>query len=333
MKLSLVIPIYNAERYLNKCIDSILSSNPIDIEIILVDDGSTDKSGQICDEYAKNNKIVKVIHQKNEGVASARNTGIKESSGEYIFFVDNDDWIDGTKIENLVNILNDKNPDIVINKSLIATGNDKYIKNDYFSKEKINNKNAEEVINYFRTQKIKIGAPWQYVFKKEIVTNNNILFNPNQNGVDDSYFSAVLFINCKSFYLNEDIIYFWRQRLDSQGKTHEKHGYIVKMISSIESMNDYVNKISEEYKIAFLYFNIYKNIYSLLGQYNDYSKDDKIYLDKWHKNHKKLLDKSVQYGGLFHKILNVIFGSFNGTILSYKFAVLKGKFYLFFNKK
>jgi glycosyltransferase involved in cell wall biosynthesis len=332
IKLSFIIPVYNAELYLNKCVDSILISNSSDIEIILVDDGSIDKSGQICDEYAEKNKRVRAVHQKNMGVSSARNTGMMEASGDRIFYIDNDDWIDGTKIENLIKILNDTNADIVINRSLIVTEKNDFIKNDFISKEKVNNKSAEEVLNYFRTSKVKIGAPWQYVFKKEIAINNNISFNPNQNGVDDSYFSSALFVNCKSFYLNDDIIYFWRLRLDSQGKTFNKHGYILKMISSIESMNTFMSNVEEEYKIAFLYFNIHKNIFALLGQYYTYSKEDRLYLNKWYYNNRDLIAKSSRYNSIFHRVLSTFLGNFYGTILIYKFATLKGKIFLIFYK-
>jgi len=332
IKLSFVIPIYNAELYLNKCVDSILSSNSKNIEIILVDDGSTDNSGKICDEYAQNNKRIRVIHQKNQGVSSARNTGIKEASGNNIFFIDNDDWIDGSKIENIIKIIDEKDPDIIINRSLIVTENNELIKNDFIIKDKVNGKDAEDVINYFRQEKVKLGAPWQYIFKKEIVIKNNISFNPRQNGVDDSYFSAALFVNSKSFYLNDNIIYYWRQRINSQGKTHPKHEYILKIISSIESMSNFLNKTDEEYKRSFVYFNIYKNTYALIGKYYDYSNDSKKYLVNWYKQNKKLISESVKYCGIFHKILNCIFGNFYGTILSYKAATIKSKIFLIFYK-
>ncbi len=333
MKLSFVIPVYNAAQYLNKCVDSILNSKSKDIEVILIDDGSTDKSPEICDKYAKENDFVKVIHQTNAGVAAARNKGIKESYGDYIFFVDNDDWVDSLKIENLLKILDEKKVDLVINRSYLINEAGDLIRNDFIDKNKINNKSTEDVINYFIKNRVKLGAPWQYVFKKEIVVKNNLYFKEDQNGVDDSYFSSVLFINCKSFYLNENIIYFWRQIVNSQGKTHDKKSYIIKMISSIKDMGDYIDKVDEEYKKSFLYFNIYKNIYSLLGQYKDYSDEDKVSVHNWYLNNKKLIDKSVQYSGVFHRVLNIICGGFNGTILSYKLAILKSRVYAFLSKK
>lgn len=92
-KISVIVPVYNVEKYLSRCIDSIISQTFSDFELILVDDGSTDSSGKICDEYGKKDGRVKVIHKKNGGQSSARNAGIENSTGEYISFVDSDDWI------------------------------------------------------------------------------------------------------------------------------------------------------------------------------------------------------------------------------------------------
>ena len=92
-KVSIIVPIYKVEKYLNRCIDSILNQTYKNIEVILVDDGSPDRCGAICDNYSKIDKRIKVIHKKNEGLAEARNAGIKIATGEYISFVDSDDFI------------------------------------------------------------------------------------------------------------------------------------------------------------------------------------------------------------------------------------------------
>lgn len=94
MKISVIIPVYNVEKYLNQCIDSIIGQTYQDLEIILINDGSTDKSGSICDAYAQRDKRIKVIHKQNEGQASARNHGLSVATGDYISFIDSDDWIE-----------------------------------------------------------------------------------------------------------------------------------------------------------------------------------------------------------------------------------------------
>ena len=92
--LSIIVPVYNVEMYLKRCVDSILKQDYDNMEIILVDDGSTDSSGVICDQYASNYKNVKVIHKKNGGLSDARNFGLDNCRGQYISFIDSDDWIE-----------------------------------------------------------------------------------------------------------------------------------------------------------------------------------------------------------------------------------------------
>lgn len=112
-KLSIIVPVYNVEQYINKCIDSILSQTFTDFELILVDDGSPDKCGKICDEYAYQDKRVRVIHKENGGLSDARNVGIDIAAGEVIGFVDSDDWIEKNMYEEMFNYMKINRLDIV----------------------------------------------------------------------------------------------------------------------------------------------------------------------------------------------------------------------------
>ena len=113
-KISVIVPIYNSEDYIDRCVRSIVEQSYKNIEIILVDDGSTDNSSMMCDEWAKNDKRVKVIHKENGGVSSARNEGLKIAKGDYISFVDSDDYIDKKMIEKMLNQMEKGNTDLVI---------------------------------------------------------------------------------------------------------------------------------------------------------------------------------------------------------------------------
>ena len=113
-KISIIVPVYNAEQLISKCVDSILSQTELCLELILVDDGSMDKSGMICDKYAQQDSRVKVIHQNNAGVSAARNRGIAAAVGEYIGFVDSDDWIEPDMFERLVNEAERTGSDVVM---------------------------------------------------------------------------------------------------------------------------------------------------------------------------------------------------------------------------
>ena len=121
--VSIIVPIYNSERYLHRCIDSLLLQSYEDIEFILVDDGSRDNSGTICDDYSVKDDRIKVIHQSNQGVSVARQTGLDHSSGEYIIHVDSDDWIEPTAIESLYEKAQKDDADMVISDYWIECDN------------------------------------------------------------------------------------------------------------------------------------------------------------------------------------------------------------------
>src|SRR5690554_6730418 len=117
IKISIIIPVYNVEEYLPRCIDSVLIQRNIQFEVVLVNDGSTDSSGLICDEYAQADNRVKVFHQLNSGVSSARNLGIENATGEWICFVDADDWIEPDSLEKILNINDNRESDFIIARS------------------------------------------------------------------------------------------------------------------------------------------------------------------------------------------------------------------------
>lgn len=119
-EISVIVPVYKVEKDLNKCIDSILLQTFKDFELILVDDGSPDKCGEICDKYEYEDNRIKVIHKENGGVSSARNAGIDIARGKYINFVDSDDWIERESLEVLYKIANETCADIVQGKGVIA---------------------------------------------------------------------------------------------------------------------------------------------------------------------------------------------------------------------
>lgn len=125
-KVSVIVPVYNTEKHLHRCVDSLIKQTLSDIEIILVDDGSTDKSGIICDDYAAQDARVHVIHQQNGGVSSARNTGLAAASGEFIGFVDSDDWVELEMYESLYNAM--ENTDIVLCDALTVYDTGKTVK-------------------------------------------------------------------------------------------------------------------------------------------------------------------------------------------------------------
>ena len=138
--ISIIVPIYNVEKYLSKCIDSILAQTYNDIEVILVDDGSPDNCPMICDEYAQKDNRVIVIHQKNAGVSAARNAGLKAAHGEYIGFVDPDDWISSSMYQEMITALERENADLAI------CGYDYYDENGAVDTARRYKEKADEII-------------------------------------------------------------------------------------------------------------------------------------------------------------------------------------------
>ncbi len=137
--ISIIVPIYNCGNYLVQCIESIINQTYQDLEIILMDDGSTDQSGVICDEYEKKDKRIKVIHQNNSGVSTARNNALKIAKGAYIGFVDADDWIDREMYSSMLRIMQKRNADVVICGVNYCTESGEYIRSA-LNREKVLNR-------------------------------------------------------------------------------------------------------------------------------------------------------------------------------------------------
>ena len=172
--ISVIVPIYNVERYINKCIDSIIHQSYKNLEIILVDDGSPDKCGEIIDEYSRIDKRIHVIHKSNGGLSSARNAGLEIASGDFIGFVDSDDWIEPTMYEEMLSFMEKEQLDLVECGINLVTNN---ISNKYIEKPSIVLSGKDALIRHLdsknRTvQSLPRTAVWSKLFKKEFWKTN-----------------------------------------------------------------------------------------------------------------------------------------------------------------
>lgn len=185
--ISIIVPVYNVEKYLNRCIDSIINQTYKNLEIILVDDGSPDNCGMICDEYAKKDDRIKVIHKKNGGLSDARNNGIKIANGNYIGFVDSDDWIAPNMYEKLYYALVDNNADISCCKNIRCKDNN----------IKINKKFDNNIIIYNQLQFLRkffkidsqecVYYACNKLYKKQIIHDNQYPINLTSEDVLGTY--------------------------------------------------------------------------------------------------------------------------------------------------
>lgn len=185
MKYSIILPIYNADKYLQKCLNSLLEQTINDFEVILIDDGSTDKSPSICDEFARKDKRFKVIHKKNGGVSAARNTGLEISQGEWVCFVDADDEVKPEWLENFEHSINDDIDIVIQGASIVDYNTTRLIKfpNKIYSKN-----NLAELISYWQRIESNMGSLWTKAIRSSIVKKNNILFNTDIKHYEDWVF-------------------------------------------------------------------------------------------------------------------------------------------------
>lgn len=211
-KISIIVPVYKIEKDISRCINSIIGNTYQNFELLLIDDGSPDNSGKICDEYAKKDRRIKVIHKENGGVSSARNTGIREASGEYIMFVDGDDWIEENSFEILSKKIETLDSDLFIFgivKDLYS--NNKLIKSEINALVKEENLNIYELSNKFEYlfNTIRMLPPWMYLFKSEILKREDLFFNEELVAYEDFDFNMRYLKNCKNITIIPDIIYHY----------------------------------------------------------------------------------------------------------------------------
>lgn len=187
MKISVIVPVYNSEKYLHKCIDSILGQTYTNFELLLINDGSTDRSGEICDEYAVNDERVRVFHKENGGVSSARNVGIDNAKGKYICFIDSDDWVYDRLLESFFILENDPET------ALLQQGFANEKKNGESTKTLVPNRivSPVEYSSFFYTFKFIRKWPFLHskLFSNEIIQTKSIRFDE-----DVTYGEDLLFI-------------------------------------------------------------------------------------------------------------------------------------------
>lgn len=209
--VSVIVPVYNVEKYLKKCLDSILKQTYSNIEVILVDDGSTDGSGRICDECVKKDKRFRVVHQKNGGVAVARNTGLSKAKGEYIAFIDSDDWVKKEYIERLMQEAQEKNADVVQCEQITVSKENEYI--IYDDAEKYNKViSGYEACEEMLYQNVVTSALWGKIIRSKLFDGLSF-----KSGIihEDLLMLYRIFKKAKEVSVIGDLLYYYFEREDS----------------------------------------------------------------------------------------------------------------------
>lgn len=246
IKLSIVVPIYNVEKYLSKCVESIINSSYSNIEVILVDDGSLDQCGQICDELAAQDGRIKVIHKENGGLVSARKAGAKIATGEYLTFVDGDDWVAPDWYKKAIRDIKKSDADIYISGLYeYRDGKTKEVVNELETGLYIKDEKWEDIFTAVlcdeRMRRACIPGIVVKILKTELFQKNMKDVDNSIRNSEDVLFSIVCMKNASSIQINNECIgYFYRIIEESMS-----HCYDEKYWEYIEAYNRNINKVLE----------------------------------------------------------------------------------------
>lgn len=214
--ISIIIPIYKVEQYLDECVTSIINQTYKDLEIILVDDGSPDSCPQMCDEWAKKDARIKVVHKKNGGLSSARNAGLKVATGEYIGFVDSDDYVDGSMYEDLMQVMNQNEKTMVVSSPIIRNTD------GVFTPYKVGTYDYKDgdTMSFSEYMKLFLGmnmdaTVWNKLYKREFIQT---MFREGRNNEDYLF----MYYNVKNLYDTDKLLavtdkahYYYRDNAQS----------------------------------------------------------------------------------------------------------------------
>lgn len=245
IKISCIVPVYNTELFVAKCIKSILGQTYRNLELILIDDGSIDKSGVICDEFAEKDDRVKVIHQKNAGVSAARNVGIKEATGEYLCFVDSDDYIENDYFELAITYIYENKPNLFINNHIKDNG--KYNKRKCTVFKMTNVKAMEEMFKKQHFSWEPVACFYNTNICKEIFFDSSIRFG------EDLLFKYTFIQSC-----NDNILY----------ASLEKYHYVFRADSACNSYG--ISKKIDDLKVLRFIIDRENNVTGKMIYMNEY---------------------------------------------------------------
>lgn len=248
--VSVIIPVYNAEEYLDNCINSVLQQTYNNLQIILIDDGSTDKSGLICDKYSSIDSRIQVIHSKNEGSVSSRKKGLAIAKGEYVGFVDSDDYINKDLFSVLVNVMNETDSDFV-HSGYYEVNGESTVRKNVFPYKVYEIKNKDEAIKLLKElflnlkgQKTMSSSIWSKIFKKDLICKCFSMLDNSQQIGEDGLNLCRCIMESKRFTTIPECAYYYVIRNNSLSHI-DNEGSFIKHISFCDNFID----IMKEYEI------------------------------------------------------------------------------------
>lgn len=211
-KLSFILPIYNVEAYLPQCVESILSQATQACEVILVDDGSPDGCGALCDAYAKKSNLVKVIHKANGGLSSARNAGLEPATGEYVLFVDSDDYLEEGAVSKILNWIDKTDADVafLMSKKVYPDGTSEPM-GESLIREEILGKTRDQVLSFLVTRPKFPASAWGKIYRRSFLLEHDLQFPHDRRLSEDLIYSLNLFLVAEKFDYLDFPYYCYRQ--------------------------------------------------------------------------------------------------------------------------
>lgn len=259
-KISVIIPIYNVEPFLRQCLDSVVNQTYRNLEIILIDDGSPDNCGAICDEYAQKDDRIIVIHKENGGLSAARNDALKLVTGKWISFVDSDDWCELDLYEKAIAHAEASNSDIVIYSIYKGFSNETESQVHPFDRDfETEDKEiifqlqlsifSRKYIPYSKTQPWSMGLPWDKLYKASFVLNCGLTFPENVKAHEDTIFNLHAFKHAKKVSFFDSPLYHWRLNPTSIG-----HKYTPDRVKINQEIYREFFKIGNQYHLPDEYY-------------------------------------------------------------------------------
>lgn len=286
--ISVIIPVYNVEAYLHECIDSVINQTYKNFEIILVDDGSTDSSGKICDEYVEKDDRITVIHQKNSGPSKTRNTGLENANGKYIYFLDSDDFIENNALELLINTAESNDADLVFFDARSFSDDGAEIKQGYVVKGTYEPKSGYEILTRLHDNKDYHCAIYLLFIKHQLLIDNKISFLESAYCSEDMLFTYQIYCSAQKAVQCKNTLYHRRYRANSIVTSNKTQRHFRSCRDVYDEIRDYSEKIGKTSDYMATEYTV-RCAFNALDTYKKISKEDQSIC----KNEYKALKKDI----------------------------------------
>ena len=244
-KISVILPIYNVEKFLKQSVESVLNQTYKNLEIILVDDGTKDSSDKMCDDYAKKDSRIKVIPKENGGLSSARNAGLDIATGKYVMFLDADDFFEPNSCEVLYNEIEKRQADYVVGNYIHVTHDGIKWENPLFDPNLYDNFKLS-ITDYQKSFFVMNSVVWNKIFRRDFIEQNKLRFIPKALA-EDAIFSTYCYVHTDNAYFINDVVYNYRQNEEN-------------VSISTNCTKTYFERLNESYKLIYKNFETTNNI-------------------------------------------------------------------------